>query len=364
MTREGLNQRRERLRHEATGDALRNYAAAQSAIEGRQGQPPGPGDLLLAAETSELPIEWAIIEQDPHDMSRCLAVPADFNPMAGSADVEVQNDRATGPLTLRCKFGIWIDSAAFDTHLRSGFLLPEDVRRASRKLMQIEAGTLEASAAQQDTDDDPEYQDWIKNVLTKAGPSLQRRSRSVKPPPPAEESRPQRRHAFHHPIAAAAAVLFLIGLAFGSGWMFTRLSNDREEQYVQRIAALEDRLEAFQGTVPALNLQPIWLTPGELLRSQPEIINMSPSKNLFLIVEHPGRQRFDLYRLEIFSIGAAEPIWSASDLNGFNTSLGTVQVSAGISGRALASGDFELRLSGLHDEKATLIQKHLLRIMH
>jgi len=129
------------------------------------GMPPQPGDLFVLAATVDLPVEWAILDRRA---GKVLAVPADTRPLAGSADVEVPAELSGGPLSLRCRFGVWLDAALFEPKLRSGALTPDIVAEALQHFRRLESGDLEASPLAEEVDADPEYADWIREVPERA----------------------------------------------------------------------------------------------------------------------------------------------------------------------------------------------------
>jgi hypothetical protein len=177
--------------------------AALAAKRAGQGGPPAPGDLFVLAATGDLPVEWAILDRRSTGAGELLAVPADAHPAAGSADVEVPAGARGGPLSLRCRFGAWLDAGLFAAAKRSGSLAPETVAEARQHLRRVEAGTLEPSPLAEEVDADPEYVDWIRDVperaLSLALAASQRRAR-----------RPRRWEGY--PLAATFALL-AIGLS-------------------------------------------------------------------------------------------------------------------------------------------------------
>jgi len=132
------------------------------------GMPPEPGDLFVLAATADLPVEWAILDRRPGRAGELLAVPADTRPLAGSADVEVPAELSGGPLSLRCRFGVWLDAGLFEPELRSGALTPDIVAEALQRFRRLESGDLEASPLAEEVDADPEYADWIREVPERA----------------------------------------------------------------------------------------------------------------------------------------------------------------------------------------------------
>jgi len=174
------------------------------------GMPPQPGDLFVLAATADLPVEWAILDRRPGKAAgELLAVPADTRPFAGSADVEVPAELSGGPLSLRCRFGVWLDAALFEPKLRSGALTPDIVAEALQRFRRLEAGDLEASPLAEEVDADPEYADWIREVPERAR-NLAAAARPV--PWPAARPAPAVSWASAQRLAAVFALL-AVGLS-------------------------------------------------------------------------------------------------------------------------------------------------------
>jgi len=127
--------------------------------------PAAPGDLFVLRATAELPVEWAILERRD---GRLLAVPADTNPAAGSGDLAVDAEALAGPLTLRCRFAVWLEAAVCDPELRTGSLAPETLNAARRCHRRLAAGARLSSPLAEEVDVDIEYQDWLRDVLEPA----------------------------------------------------------------------------------------------------------------------------------------------------------------------------------------------------
>lgn len=151
--------------------ALAAQAHARSAelaavLERRRGQPAERGDLFVLPATANLPVEWAILDRGTG--GKLLAVPADSGPPAGTADVSVPDNAPGGPLSLRCRYAVWLDATLFEPGLRSGTLAPEAVAEALDRIGQIEDGTLKGSPLAEEVDADPEYVDWLRDVPERA----------------------------------------------------------------------------------------------------------------------------------------------------------------------------------------------------
>ncbi len=157
-----------------TRRALDRHAAERAAVEERREEPPEPGDVFVLERTAEFDVEWAIIARDPADSRRLLTVPADGCSFVGATDVEVSERAQFGPLVLRCRFGSWLDAALFGPGARVGVLDPEDVARAFRQWSVIEAGAGDGSGVEHEVDEDPDYQDWVDDVLLPARLALTR----------------------------------------------------------------------------------------------------------------------------------------------------------------------------------------------
>ncbi len=127
--------------------------------------PAEPGDLFVLRATADLPIEWAILERRE---GRLLAVPADTNPLVGTGDLAVGPEALAGPLTLRCRFAVWLDAGACDSELRTGTLAPETLSAARRCHRRLAAGARTSSPLAEEVDVDSEYRDWLRDVLEPA----------------------------------------------------------------------------------------------------------------------------------------------------------------------------------------------------
>ncbi|HKI02495.1 MAG TPA: hypothetical protein VKK31_10975 [Thermoanaerobaculia bacterium] len=205
MASESSRQRLEALAAQAHGRAARQAAE----LERRRGLPAGPGDLFVLPATADLPVEWAILEAGAG--GKLLAVPADSGPPAGTADVEVPADAPGGPLSLRCRFAVWLDKALFEPELRSGVLAPETVAEALHCSRQAESGNRGGSPLAQEVDADPEYQDWIREVPQRARALAARPSRA-----PIAPRSSFRSWGVPHSLAAAFA-LVAVGLSLWVG---------------------------------------------------------------------------------------------------------------------------------------------------
>lgn len=220
--------RRERLA-QATRERSEELARAQKT--GNTG-PAVPGDLFVLPATSDFPVEWAVLERGPGNL--WLAVPADAGPRAGSADVAVPAGEPGGPLSLRCRFAVSLEAALLSPELRTGRLAGETVTEALHRIRQAESGDLEPSPLAEEVDADPEYQDWVRDVLAPARERAADAARRKVSPAAAGWTMIHR--------IAAALVLISVGLGF---WVFRLQSEvDRLSQPIFNAPSVDVTLGA------------------------------------------------------------------------------------------------------------------------
>lgn len=159
------------IRHqllEETRRVLDRQVTLRETAQGQGEKPPEPGDVFVLDRTADYDVEWAVIAQDPADARRLLTVPADGCSLVGSTDVEVSEAAPVGPLVLRCRFGRWLNVDHFDPGSRVGVLDPDDIARARHKCSEVEDGAIKAAVVTLEIDDNPEYLDWVEDVLLPA----------------------------------------------------------------------------------------------------------------------------------------------------------------------------------------------------
>jgi hypothetical protein len=365
----------------------------------QEARPPQPGDLFVLPETADFPVEWALLDRRSGQM---LAVAADTNPLAGSADVEILPGEPAGPLSLRCRFGLWVDASRFDPSRWTGVLDPDAVARALAKRAELESGDLTASPLADETDADPEYEDWVREVLAPAHSVLSRPAtadeRSARPP----VLGPSRRwSSLGNPYALAASVLLLVtlGLAGGLVWQTRTIADldagrqrteqelrrerakragelqqaeeahkkqmeERDRQAEQkraedrrRIADLESRLETSGRVRPLVNAPFVYLGPRDPVRGGLDAVPLPPEASyLFVILTVADLRSFPEYRLEIVS--QDKPVWSTAGLH----KTGPIEVSVALPRSLLPPGDYRLRLSGVKDGKVERVGEYEMRI--
>jgi hypothetical protein len=241
------------LRKQARERAMR----IRSGREERRG--PEPGDLFVLPETADLPVEWAVLDRHPLNPELLLAVPADANPLTGSADVEIPEGEPGGPLNLRCRFGVWIEMGAFDPERRTGALAPAAVEEARRKRKELEWGEPSASPLALEVDADPEYRDWLADTAAPARAALEARRFASKRPKPGGSV-----IAFPGSwvrLVAAALLAVCVGLSL---W----------------VAKLEQKFGQLSGSVP---FELVHLGGEPRSGSNETVIRLPPEANWFVV---------------------------------------------------------------------------------
>ena len=154
MQQSGPSDVKSRLRA-ATAEALAKVAALDGPI--------GPGDVVRLSASADWPVVWVLLDIDPQDGDRFIAVPADTNPLAGSTDWQVPRSRG-GPLTLRCALVVALPRSAVDPKLRGRCLAAEDLAAAREMADRTAAADVETSPLREEVDLDSAYRDWMADV--------------------------------------------------------------------------------------------------------------------------------------------------------------------------------------------------------
>lgn len=333
--------RQERI-HTLTRKALEGYAHSRAERERRLHQPPQPGDIFVLAAASRIPIEWVVLERDPEAPDRFLAVAADLNPPAGSADVAVPAGTAAGPLSVRCGSTVRLRLDDLDPAWRTGFLEPEYLDRVRRKRSDIAAGTLFGSHFEQEADSEPEYRDWMKEVIEQTR-AVDSELATVLHAAPAEAPgrlvrarRAPAWAAFATPYRLAAAILLLVtlGLVGGVVWQQREI-----------------------GDRPMVNLPLAFFGAAGTVRGEAATLAVPPTASQYLLLFEVNAT-YPAYRLEIHAQGAAAPVWSSDEL----TKIGISELSVALPGRLFPAAEYRLRLYGLSGDEADLLAEHALRI--
>jgi hypothetical protein len=177
--------------HDSSADLIRRaYAAAESAVglvQSRQGRPADVGDLFVLPEAGDFPLEWAVVARHPHRPGLFLVVPADTHPLVGSTDLAVPSGRSSGPLSLRCGLGVWLEEGHLRPALRSGVLESEDIDVVLRLQRSGRVRAFRTAEVEEEVPGDPELDDWFSNVLVPAHAKL-RSALDASPPVSADSA--------------------------------------------------------------------------------------------------------------------------------------------------------------------------------
>lgn len=391
----------------ASFEALDRHEAAREALDPGGDRPPAPGDVYVLGATQHFAVEWAVLAQDPADPSRCLVVPADGHVLAGSGDVELAEDSPVGALKLRCRFGAWIDAELLRPDLRVGRLAEEALVVARQKWLDLGDGEVTGDVLGHEVDDDPEYQDWVEDVLVPSRSALiEARSTEETPeqretiaaPVTAEERRPARlsrrssRSAFFRiaasiVVAVASVQIWRLSDRVDDLEMASRRAEERHGVAVRQLETERDRLEAerdrlqdrqqelessgAENAAEARELRErvadldrrlaaaerasevvnpaiaIFSAPEEVQRGKEEVaIGPEQSSVLFFL---PLREPSPAprYRLEVRVRGTGEPVWSNDRL----VVQETGEIRVGLPARLLKPGEYELELWALEGEE-------------
>jgi hypothetical protein len=377
-------------------------APAERRAVREEGRRPEPGDLVLFPETAGLPVEWAVLGPAPGRPGMVLVVPADTHLKVGTGDVEVPEDSPLAPLVLRCAFGVQLGEVLLaKAHHTGDALAQEDVSAARRIWEARERGEPVGSLLTQEVDADPDYQDWIEDVLLPARAALTE-APAVAPVVPLR----RRPALFGNPLALAASVLLMVSVALAGGlfWQDQRLEDfaaereqaredlRRERERLtgelrqageahrrelteaerkaeeerrrdrERIAELEQRLEDTRRPESLINVPFVGLSPRDPVRGEEvEEISVPEKAGFFFFLLTGGDVRpFPSYRLEVTSKETENVVWKGE---GLEASGDLREVSLVIPRDALPPGDYRFRLYGVKEGKAERVGEYELRVV-
>jgi len=294
-----------------TGEAR---AAAESALrshaEPRDSQPrdsppraPRPGDLYVLSTTAELPLEWAVVDISTRDPGRLRLVPADTLARAGRDDVTVPETDPCAPLTLRCGFWVWVRRKYLESQRRTGSLSSEAVEQARQRLHEIDMEDPNEPIPRASGIDDPEYRNWVKEILQPARATLALGSvLSLRPRARGRETRGRRSgglrppRANPWPVAASVLLAVTLGLSGGLWWQHRELVRTRAAAPAQTL----------------INPPFASVFPWQPERGGPEALAVPPdTSHVALLLNTAEVAPLDSYRLTVFRLesgGAREQI--------------------------------------------------------
>ncbi len=328
-------------------DALYGYGEALRFLADRRGDLSRPGDLFLVEATAGAPLEWLVIEEVCPGSFK--VVPADLNPSAGSADVDLSETGWAGPVTLRCAFSTTLPGMALRSDLRTGVVSPGALEAARRKTGAVRSGELRGKPWEQEVDAEIEYQDWCSEVLQPAIEALE-----LAWPAVMEENSPflrgeagkDRVPGRFHAWQMAAAIVATAGLTFFLG----DLGSKRPPGGL------------VESPVPLLNPQLLWFQPTtDTLRGDGSEILVSPGAEwLTVVLETFNARPFPAYGVELERSPGAEVVWTTSQLQ----RQGASEVIFALPAEMLPPGAYILRLSGHQEGETSLLEEFPFTVKH
>jgi hypothetical protein len=392
-----------------TRQAAAAWAQAQSprGDEPARPYPAAAGQVLTISELGEPRLAWATLRREEGKTERRLLVVADVNPLVGSGDVAVTGPEI-GSLTLRCRFAVWVSDRELGTTALLGALPPEALARADSRRQALEAGRPVGTFSEQETEEDPEYQDWIEDVVRPTVGKLEARAGAGAPsarpalpfhPRRSAEPLPSRRGAWMR----WAAVLAFMVLGAGSGFLWWRqgqeitglraaamaseashrqeiaklearraeleaqyqarlqkAGEDRgrlESEYRARLAEVEAKLAKLRQTTDVKNPVLAILEPAATQRG-PKRLTVGPEVSHLLLVLPVDAPAGTEFQVDVSEQGSDQQVFVQKDLRAENN-----QVRLGLPAVLIPPGDYRLRLFRKDGGKLHLVREHVIEIV-
>jgi hypothetical protein len=359
-------------------------ALLAAELDRRRGLPPAAGDLFVCAATRDLPVEWLVLERGTGQPGTWLVLIADANPLLGDSDVAVPAGASAGPLSLRCRYGVWVAESDLDPELRTGRISSEDVRRTLGRHRSLTRAASGLALAGEDAAD-PEYESWVLEVLVPAHAALA----GAQGGRPGRDDWALRRgtetgvRPLPYLLTAAALSLLILGLGAVAVWQWRTIEHlareggrlgdqlRREETAVhdaqrqartyrnelektardaqtahraeaERTAALEQWHGASPlSGEPVANVPFLWLQPHEAVRGEAGAITRPAHSPILVVILELGESiPAPVYRLEVLRQGEPAAIWRVGGL----VRTGPTELSVALPTRLLAPGKYRLRL--------------------
>ena len=392
-------------------ETRRAAEAWEQARGPREGEPTGPGptvagQVLILQELGEPRLAWAVL-REAAESERRLLVAADINPLVGSGDVAAIGSGGAS-LTLRCRFAVWVNERDLGATTLLATLPPEVLSRADSRYQEIAAGRPVGTFSEQETEEDPEYQDWLEDVVRPAVGKLGARAAAGAPSPVPALPFPTRRPAEPGPSRRGAwmrwaAVLAFVGLGAASGvlwwWQAREIAGLRaaaeaseaahreaiaelearraaleaqyqarlreagadrarlEAEHRARLQELEAQLEKLRQATDVKNPQLASLDPAATQRG-PKRIEIGPEVShlvLLLPVDDPAGTEF---QVEVDEQPSGKQVFVQKGLQA--AVIG--EVSLGLPAALVPPGDYRLRLFRKQGATLRLVREHLITI--
>ncbi|MEP7010267.1 MAG: hypothetical protein ABJC13_08115 [Acidobacteriota bacterium] len=352
-------------------------------------EPPQPGDVLLHPAQQALPVQWVVVAATPSGAPK--VIPADAGSMVGSGDVALAEPSGVGRLSARCRFEQPLFPAALAGARRSGRLSTASLARVERRRSDL-AAAKEGSFTEIETDHDPEYEDWLAEVVEPACRRWQELGIAKVVP------LPQRAEPTYARLRWAAGIAAVVGLGALTGlWQQTgRVSKleeaaqrqqaaasereaefaAREQELARQIAASERARQATEGKAheqlaaasedlrrareAALIVNPVLvaLEPKAAVRGEVEAIAL-PAQSSHLLLFLPVDQVVGgTLRLELVDGSTGRVLWERNPLERQKGH----EISVGVPTALLPTGELVLRLYRRERGKEELIREHRLQL--
>lgn len=324
---------------------------------------PSPGDVVVSERTANFDVEWAVLAREPERPGQLLAVVADGQPIVGSADIEIPATSPGGPLVLRCRWGGWIDAEVLAPAARTASLDSNDVARARHRQGEVEREAVSGSILALEVDDDPDYRDWVSEILEPAWQCLagEGQAATIEDRRPAArpveakgtKSRSSRRlwSVSSGPFALAATVLLALG-----GGLFWRQYRELRDLRVGAELAREE----YQSEVEELRRGTYAINPAvttlQAVRGVQDVRLPAGASHVFFFLPLLGSRPAPSYRAELLD-AAGESIW-ASD--GLREDLRELRI--GFPATVFSPGEYTLRIEELREDGSGLTKDYALRI--
>ncbi len=379
----------------ASFEALDRYEEAQEALDEGGERPPAPGDVYVLEATKDFGVEWAVVAHDPADLSRFLVVPADGHVLAGSADVELEEDSPVGALKLRCRFGTWTDAKLLRPELRVGVLGTKGLVQARQRWLDVGDGEVTGDVLGREVDDDPGYQDWVDGVLVAARRALIEAQGVEKTPKKKEPIAPPVRRSQTSMIFRIAASI-AVAVASVQLWRLSERVQDletasrgaeerhgaavrqleterdrivaerdrlqvRQQELVaagaedaqearelrERVAVLDRRLVEAEKASEVVNPALAFFSPPEEARRGKVEVTLRPGQS-YVVVFLPLREPSPAprYQLKVRVKGTEAPIWTTDRLIFQKPG----EIRAGLPVKVLKQSEYELELLALEGD--------------
>jgi len=324
-----------------------------------------------------------------------IVVPADLNPLAGSADVVVPASAQCGPLTLRCAFARTVAESTLASATRSGALPTNFLSQAQRRHRDIAGGKLRPTLLQEEREQESEYQEWLRTTLAPTAAALG--SPAQLAPKNLVDARDARRQSFlaGRNWRVAAALLLTAGLsaALVFQWKEAEVAAERaahlaaEQQHQNDLdnlqqellqqteaarrdrAALEEALATHSAPPPPtlpevqspdaiVNPQLIWFQPKpDAERSAAEVVTLAPAAQwLTFVLETRNPRTFPRYRASLFKENGTK-IWASDALH----VQGVSEIVLSLPATLVPPGRYRFQLEGLRDARSEPLEEFRFR---